>query len=92
MGLSAIPGIGNDYRGVEMTIRAFFRGHAVIYLDDEGEWLYEDTLESIAKAEERTCAKCGRFPTPEGYDACLGYLPGVGSACCGHGKAKAFAF
>lgn len=31
------------------------------------------------------CAHCGRAPTPEGHDACLGALPGVTAACCGHG-------
>ncbi len=25
------------------------------------------------------------MPTPEGYDACLGKLPDVVYACCGHG-------
>lgn len=25
------------------------------------------------------------MPTKEGYDACLGRLPGVVAACCGHG-------
>jgi hypothetical protein len=28
------------------------------------------------------------LPTPEGYDACLGYLPGVDAACCGHGVTR----
>ncbi len=31
------------------------------------------------------CAACGQLPTPEGHDACLGTLPGVWNACCGHG-------
>lgn len=35
--------------------------------------------------EPLPCVRCGRSPTPEGHDACLGYLPGVESACCGHG-------
>lgn len=34
---------------------------------------------------ERLCVKCGQPPTSEGYDACLGYIEGVKSACCGHG-------
>lgn len=25
------------------------------------------------------------MPTKEGYDACLGYIKGAKSACCGHG-------
>ena len=32
------------------------------------------------------CQNCGKPPTPEGYDACIGHLKGVKYACCGHGK------
>jgi hypothetical protein len=32
------------------------------------------------------CGHCDRLRMPEGYDACLGRLPGVASACCGHGE------
>ena len=31
------------------------------------------------------CKRCGRMPTKGGHDACLGELPGVQFACCGHG-------
>lgn len=34
--------------------------------------------------------KGGRMPIKEGYDACLGYIDGVKSACCGHGVGKPF--
>ena len=47
------------------------------------EWVYADTGKLID--DERPCRRCGRKPTPEGYDACLGYVPGIASACCGHG-------
>lgn len=33
----------------------------------------------------RGCAECGLLPTPEGHDACIANLPGILSACCGHG-------
>jgi hypothetical protein len=36
------------------------------------------------------CAKCGKLPTKEGHDACLGTLPGVIDACCGHGVREAY--
>jgi len=32
------------------------------------------------------CRKCGKLPTKEGHDACLGTLPNVMNACCGHGR------
>ena len=31
------------------------------------------------------CKKCGHIPTVDGHDGCLGTLPGVKYACCGHG-------
>ena len=39
---------------------------------------------------ERPCKRCGCSPTKEGYDACLGYIEGATSACCGHGVEKGF--
>ena len=35
---------------------------------------------------KKTCQHCGRSPTKEGFDGCLGLLPGVVHACCGHGN------
>lgn len=32
------------------------------------------------------CNKCGKPPTPKDHDHCLGTLPGVMNACCGHGN------
>lgn len=36
------------------------------------------------------CVKCGKLPTKENHDACLGTLPGVVDACCGHGVTEAY--
>ena len=46
-------------------------------------WIYSDTRKS--DDGQRACRRCGRKPTAEGYDACLGHVDGVTSACCGHG-------
>jgi hypothetical protein len=62
-------------------ITSFDRGHK-IYLKD-GFWYYCDNNKILDA--ERSCKRCGRKPTKEGYDACLGYIEGVESACCGHG-------
>ena len=35
-------------------------------------------------------ARCGRYPTPEGYDACMGYISGASAACCGHGVERRY--
>ena len=36
------------------------------------------------------CGKCGKEPTKEGHDGCIGTLPEeiVMNACCGHGDAS----
>lgn len=31
------------------------------------------------------CVACGRLKDPDGPDPCMGMLPGVSFACCGHG-------
>ena len=33
-----------------------------------------------------TCPACHVAMTRSGPDACLGYVPGVSNACCGHGR------
>ncbi len=43
---------------------------------------YEDY--SILRAQQR-CVKCGMKRQKNGNDPCLGTLPGVTFACCGHG-------
>lgn len=65
-----------------MAITSYVRGHLVTWTGTQ--WVYADNGEPI-KNNERPCKRCGRMPTPEGYDACLGYIPGAKSACCGHG-------
>lgn len=36
------------------------------------------------------CQKCQKERTPEGHDPCLGTLPGVDFACCGHGEDEGY--
>jgi len=62
-------------------VYSWTRGHEIIY--KKGNWYYVDTGELADY--ERPCKKCGRMPTKEGYDACLGYIENAISACCGHG-------
>ena len=58
------------------------RGHQIVCVN--GEWLYADTMTPTA-GHPRDCGHCGLPNTPEGHDGCLGALPGVMNACCGHG-------
>lgn len=66
-----------------MSATSWWRGHQIICKDDK--WLYADNLEPTVGygGKERPCGKCGGEPGRE--DACLGMLPGVDNACCGHG-------
>lgn len=57
------------------------RGHKVYF--DGNDWRYVDNNEIIN--DMRPCKRCGKMPTEEGHDACLGNINGVKSACCGHG-------
>ena len=59
------------------------RGHSIILVNDA--WVYADTNELVSENPNRECGHCGLSNTPEGHDACLGTLPGVSNACCGHG-------
>ena len=63
-----------------MTATSHQRGHRITWT--ENGWVYGDDSPA---SEEKPCARCGRMPTPEGYDACLGHLEDVTAACCGHG-------
>ena len=67
-----------------MAAHSHTRGHLIIH-DGICGWVYGDTGESV-EYHDRPCLCCGKLPTPEGWDACLDYVPGATSACCGHGQ------
>ncbi len=59
------------------------RGHVIVEVDDEC-WMYEDGV-LVKDDEGRNCGRCNRPRTAQGHDGCLGELPGLINACCGHG-------
>lgn len=63
-------------------IKSTSRGHETYF--DGTNWRFIDNHE--IDNHKRTCKKCGKFPTIKGFDACLGELKNISSACCGHGK------
>ena len=67
-----------------------WRGHKV-ELTGKG-YVFSDTKESVSDTwKSRPCGHCGKKFTKEGHDACLGTLPRVMNACCGHGiEAEAY--
>ena len=62
-------------------VKSYSRGWEIYY--DGENWRYIDNNE--IENDSRPCKKCGRTPTKDGYDACLGHIEGARSACCGHG-------
>src|SRR5919197_5686205 len=67
----------------------YFRGHPVVCLAGEACERYADdltsTVDEAGESVERPCVQCGLLAAPDGPDPCLGTLPGVRAACCGHG-------
>ncbi len=59
------------------------RGHEILPMGVR--WVYGDTGGLVSDDPERDCGFCNLQQTPEGHDGCLGVLPGVMNACCGHG-------
>jgi hypothetical protein len=42
-------------------------------------------VDEAGASVERPCVQCGLLAAPDGPDPCLGMLPDVKAACCGHG-------
>lgn len=70
-----------------MTVTATIFGHAVVWDEPAQIWRWQDTNEPAHGwgGEPRRCPECDELPTAEGDDPCIGHIPGVYSACCGHG-------
>lgn len=69
-------------------IETVIHGHVVQWSEEKNIWVYKDTKDPIPTKLNglpfRACKKCGRICN-DGPDPCLGELPGVRNACCGHG-------
>lgn len=73
--------------------KSYFRGWPIIWLGDKEQWVYENDLSPLPAngGDIRSCKKCGKIFSLESHDPCLGILPGIKQACCGHGaKGKSF--
>lgn len=68
---------------IKIPPKSYSRGHEIIFNEDINKYFYADNGEEFH--DQRPCAKCRKMPTKEGHDACLGTLPNVKYACCGHG-------
>ena len=80
----------DEPRAVSPTIptksaHSFYRGWAIEWTGDS--WIYADTKQPLPGwgGEARPCKRCGAIMNDHEADKCLGNLPGVDNACCGHG-------
>jgi hypothetical protein len=65
---------------------SYLRGHKTIWT--KLGWVYADDHSPADMEHLRPCAVCGAIfqgSDVGGPDPCLGDLPGVDNACCGHG-------
>lgn len=74
-------------------------GHEVVGFWYEDEWSawpgavrFKDTGDRVNSKtmRNRACPKCGEKRTKDGHDPCIGNLPGVLHACCGHGVEEGY--
>ena len=63
-----------------------WRGHPIVCSGSS--WFYSDTGGNVADWTDRDCGHCGLDNTIDGHDHCIRDLPGVVSACCGHGSER----
>lgn len=82
-----------------MTAKSTARGWEIEWSTDiegpsgKGFWVWSDTKEPLpgAGGADRPCKRCGADMEQHESDRCLGDLPGVNNACCGHGdESKAY--
>lgn len=62
-----------------------FKGHEIKLVNNE--WFFINSSKSVKDNWRKiSCGVCGEKSTKEGHDNCIGTLPGVVNACCGHGQ------
>lgn len=66
-----------------MAARSNSAGRGVHWNESTERWVFTDNGKPVG---DRTCKERGAFVSSIKPDPCLGKLPGVKHACCGHGK------
>lgn len=51
-------------------------------------WIYSDNKKLVSDNKNRKCGHCNKENTKKGHDGCIGELPDVLNACCGHGTVE----
>ena len=65
-------------------VKSKHRGHEI--QEKNGIWFYCNNNIPVESIKNISCGYCNKPNTKEGHDACLGELPGLMNACCGHGN------
>ena len=61
-----------------------WRGNTIYCKNDK--WHYQKDNKLVSEDSRRKCGHCGESETKEGHDGCIGKIPDVMNACCGHGS------
>ncbi len=69
-----------------MTAYGLIKGH--LWVQTPKGPLWADNKEPLTQV--RVCPRCQESSTKDKYDKCLGELPGVDAACCGHGVEEGY--
>lgn len=72
-----------------MSSESTLRGWPIFWDDSAQAWRFCDTGEpTVENWSNRPCGHCGLYGNSSDgdVDPCLGVLPGVTNACCGHGN------
>lgn len=77
------PVFPNDNSRMAKSKKIYLAGNKIIWDDKDAVFKYKDGT-STTKEKIKPCPVCGEHQI-DGCDPCLGKLPGVISACCGHG-------
>lgn len=95
---------GNPQIAARVGAYAHIRGHPIYWHSDDVSWRYADGVlasrglflragDGSVAMEDRPCTLCGRKAVNVGGkypDPCMGLLPDVAQACCGHGVQRAY--
>lgn len=62
-----------------------WRGHEIYYDEEKERWVFSEDDVPVSDDPLRDCRHCN-LHLDDDVDPCLGRLPGVLNACCGHGR------
>jgi hypothetical protein len=73
-------------RAHKITAITYLYGREIYYIGNE--WCWAEDMTPIGMPW-RVCPHCGKYPLEDHEDPpdpCMGWVPGIRYACCGHGN------